>query len=238
MNAPFFPDPVFAWTFYGVLLAITAVAAYIDLRKLVIPKPLTLVTLVLGVVFSVVRVAWLGTNGQTEGVWSFPFVPIQGTWTGALAGLWFAVVGFFFAFALFFVMWVLGTCGGGDVKLFAALGTWGGVVLTLLLLLGTVIFVVLLALARLAWGLVGGGVRTTVRDYSVKGAARKGKYAGTQGGSDAPRPRKRLTAYSLSVCLSVAFVVLMWVLTHTAPRPEQSRMETPDNAQTLLGREE
>jgi prepilin peptidase CpaA len=209
MSAPFFPDSVFAWTFYGVLLGITAVAAYIDLRKLVIPKPLTLTTLVLGVVFSVVRLAWLGSNGKIATVL---LMPVQGMWTGALAGLWYAIVGFFFAFALFFVMWILGTCGGGDVKLFAALGTWGGVELTLFLLLFTVIFVVVLSLARLAWGLVGGGVRTTVRDYSLKGATRKGKHAGTQGGIDAKVPRKRLTAYSLSVCLSVAVVVLGLVL--------------------------
>jgi prepilin peptidase CpaA len=236
MRALFFPDPVFAWTFYGVLLGITAVAAYIDLRKLIIPKPLTLATLVLGIVFSVVRVAWLGSNGQVEAVLG---VPVQGLWTGGLAGLWYAVVGFCFAFALFFVMWILGTCGGGDVKLFAALGTWGGVELTLFLLAGTVGFVVLLSLARLAWGMVGGGVRATARDYSLKGAARKGKYAGTQGGMGAKRPRKRLTAYSLSVCLSVALVVLLLILVDNRTRQaeEQHRNGTRENTQTALSRE-
>jgi Flp pilus assembly protein protease CpaA len=184
-----------------VLVALTAVAAYIDLRTLTIPKRLNLLTLALGVVFSVVRSAWLGTTAEGEKVLWFG---AHGPWVGALDGLLYALVGILFGFALFFVMWVLGTCGGGDVKLFAAIGAWGGVTLTLWLLIGTIVYVVLLSALRLLWGALARGAKPTFKDYSLAGAATKGKRAGKQGYGDTKRTRRRLMAYSLSVALSVA----------------------------------
>jgi Flp pilus assembly protein protease CpaA len=203
MQHPFFPDPVFAWTFFLVLVALTAVAAYIDLRTLTIPKRLNLLTLALGVVFSIVRSAWLGSAGQGGEMFG---LASYGAWGGAVYGFLYALVGVFFGFALFFVMWILGTCGGGDVKLFAAIGAWGGVVLTLWLLVGTIVFVVLLSGLRLIWGMLAKGTKTTFKDYSLAGAATKGKRAGTQGYGDVKRTRRRLMAYSLSVVLSVVSV--------------------------------
>jgi Flp pilus assembly protein protease CpaA len=200
---PFFPDPVFAWAFFLVLVALTAVAAYIDLRTLTIPKPLNFLTLALGVVFSVVRSAWLGASGEGDQVLWFGS---HGPWIGALDGLLYALVGILFGFGLFFVMWILGTCGGGDVKLFAAIGAWGGVTLTLWLLIGTIVFVVLLSGLRLFWGALSRGAKPTFKDYSLAGAATKGKRAGKQGYGDVKRTRRRLMAYSLSVALSVVFV--------------------------------
>jgi Flp pilus assembly protein protease CpaA len=197
---PFFPDPVFAWTFFLVLVALTTVAAYIDLRTLTIPKRLTFLTLALGVVFSIVRSAWLGT---TEGGENVLWFGAHGPWIGALDGLLYALVGVLFGFALFFIMWILGTCGGGDVKLFAAIGAWGGVTLTLWLLIGTIVYVVLLSILRLVWGVLAKGAKPTFKDYSLAGAATKGKRAGKQGYGDVKRTRRRLMAYSLSVALSV-----------------------------------
>jgi prepilin peptidase CpaA len=202
MQYPFFPDTVFAWAFFLVLVALTAVAAYVDLRTLTIPKRLTLLTLALGVVFSVARTAWLGAEGKGEALW----FGAHGPWVGALDGLAYALVGILFGFALFFVMWILGTCGGGDVKLFAAVGAWGGVGLTLLLLIGTIVFVVVLSGLRLLWSVLSQGAKPTVKDYTLMGAGTKGKKAGTQG-YGAKRTRRRLMAYSLSVALSVATVL-------------------------------
>ena len=43
-----------------------------------------------------------------------------------LDGLLFTLAGVAVAFAIMFGMWVLGVCGGGDVKLYAAVGAWVG----------------------------------------------------------------------------------------------------------------
>src|SRR5262249_34679259 len=124
---------------------LTAVAAYVDLRREVIPKKLTLLVLGLGVLCSVLRCAWLGASGQGDKVLLFG---AHGPWIGALDGVVFALAGFAMGFALFFIMWILGTCGGGDVKLFAALGAWVGFQLALVLLIATLVIVSLFVVLR------------------------------------------------------------------------------------------
>jgi Flp pilus assembly protein protease CpaA len=193
MPSDFFPPPpAFAWLFCAALVALTATAAWIDLRRLVIPKSLTLTALALGVLLNGVRGAWLGAFGGA--VWK---LGANGATVGAADAVLFSAVGFATGFALFFVMWVLGTCGGGDVKLFAALGAWVGPLLTVFVLVGTLVLVVLFGMARLIGTVVFRGRRSAMRQYSAKAA----------GG---PTPRRRLTAYSLPVALSTA-CVLLWV---------------------------
>ena len=64
MPQPFFPHSVvLAWAFYVVLVGITFVATYTDLRNLTIPKWLTLPALGLGLLFNVVLGAWVGPEG-------------------------------------------------------------------------------------------------------------------------------------------------------------------------------
>jgi prepilin peptidase CpaA len=215
---PFFPDPAFAWTYYLVLVGLTVQAAYIDLRSLTIPKPLTLAALALGVVFNLARGAWMGAAGTESGVW---ILGAHGSLVGALDGLLFALTGFVVSFALFFVMWFLGTCGGGDVKLFAALGAWVGPTLAVVLLAGTLVLVVVLSIGRLVWTFFQRGLRPAVQDYSQRHAARGGKRAGRQGMPDAPRTRRRLMAYSLPVALSTA-LVLLWVFRVELQLPVQA----------------
>src|SRR5687767_1357088 len=134
---PFFPGPAFAWTFCLVLVGITLFATYTDLRRFTIPKTLTLFALALGLLFNTVRGAWMaGVEGSSGWV-----LGGQSGLVGALDGLLFALAGFGVGFGLFFVMWFLGTCGGGDVKLFAALGAWVGPTLAIYVLIGTLVFV-------------------------------------------------------------------------------------------------
>jgi Flp pilus assembly protein protease CpaA len=159
MEHPFFPGIAFGWTFYLTLVALTTVAAYQDCRRFVIPKWVTLPTLGLGFLFTVVRLAALGWSGHESRVL---LIPVAGLLSGASAGFCFSLVGFLVAFALFFVMYALGTCGGGDLKLFAAVGAWVGPLLTLALLGGTVAVVLLLVLGwaggrlMIGRGLAGG----------------------------------------------------------------------------------
>jgi len=156
---PFFPDTGFAWAFAVVLIALTALAAVYDTRSAVIPKWITLGTLGIGVVFNVVRGAWLGNLGSK--VWLLPD-PSLGL--GAVDGFLFALVGFAAGFGLFFVMWVLGVCGGGDVKLMAALSAWlGPIGVALLLIVSTAVLFVWVAGTMV----FGGGSLKSVRKQST-----------------------------------------------------------------------
>jgi Flp pilus assembly protein protease CpaA len=229
---PFFPDPVFAWAFFLVLAAITAVAAYIDLRTLTIPKPLVAVLLAAGVLFNIVRSAWLGAVGKGNVLW----FGAHGVWLGVLDGFVSALVGFLFAFVLFFVMFALGTCKGGDVKLFAALGTWGGFSFTLLLLICTIVFVVLIATAVMVWSLCFKGAQPTFRNYTLKKGVRVGKKG------DEKRPRRRLMAYSPAVVLSVFLIFIgdpnfRKELEFTKSAPEPTTAQQGDNQQARVPEE-
>ena len=144
MPRHFFADSlVLAWTYYAVVLGITLIATYTDLRRLLIPKWLTLPALAGGVIFH-------AALGAVRGPW-FVFNPNWGWFLGAADGLMFALAGFVVGFALFFVMFMAGACHGGDVKLFAAVGAWVGPVVAIFLLALTIVFVVVLAAGRLIW---------------------------------------------------------------------------------------
>jgi len=203
MPQPFFPNAVvLAWAFYLALVSVTLVATYTDLRFLLIPKWLTLPSLAVGVLLNVV----LGSLITDVPRGRFLFGG-EGGFLGALDGLVLALSGCVTGFGLFLVMFVLGTCRGGDVKLFAAVGAWVGPLLVVYLLLGTIVAVVLLAVVRLAWNLATHGFGSTYKDYTLRGAAgrRPGKRA------DEPKTtRRRLTAFSPAVALSAA-LVLLWI---------------------------
>lgn len=198
MHAAFFPDPVFGWVFYVVLMALLAGAAYTDLRALIIPKPLTLTLLGLGLLANLVRGAWLGGKGAS--VW---LLGEDGGWLGALDGLLFALAGFGLGFAIFFVLWVMGACGGGDLKLFAALAAWLGPSLCVLVLIATLVLVLLVSAARLVHKTSQRGVFAAVR--ATPGPTRKSDLG------KGPLPRYRLISYALPVAVATGLVVL-WVL--------------------------
>jgi Flp pilus assembly protein protease CpaA len=206
MPHPFFPGLLFGWAFYLVLTGLMVVAAYTDLRRMIIPKQLTLGALALGVVFNLVRGAWVGANGEGTGVW---LLGANGLFVGALDGLLYAAAGFAIGFGLFLIMWLLNTCGGGDVKLFAALGAWIGPALSVPVLAGTIVLVIVFSIARLAWGALTRGFGRTARVYSSKEAAKTRKQLGKDPAAAARKPR--LMTYSLPAAVSVA-VILLWVL--------------------------
>lgn len=188
---PFFPDPYFGWTFYAVLVAFTLVGAYLDLRRAILPKWLTLSLLAVGVVFNIVRGAWLASLGAQ--LW---WLPSGNPWLGALDGFLFSLVGFLSITALFVVFWFMKLCGGGDVKLFAALGAWIGFTYALFVMLGSVaVMVVLLFIRLLTGGLKPMAMQKRIKESQViQGGPGKGKW--------------RMT-YAFPVAVAVA-VVLLW----------------------------
>lgn len=186
----FFPDPLFGWVFYLSLLGLLAVASYNDQRFQIIPKKLTLALLALGIIFNLVRGGWMSAEGLA--VWSFPGGSV---WLGLLDGLLFSLAGFALGFTLFVIMWILGVCGGGDVKLFAAVAAWLGPTLAILVLLCTIFLVTALIFFRVVFTTITRG-RLSVAQLNSK----------TKSG----KPRLRLVWYSLPVAVAVA-VVVAWV---------------------------
>jgi prepilin peptidase CpaA len=210
MHTPFFPGPVFGWVYWLVLTALLGYAAYVDHRTMTVPKKLTLSALGLGLAFNLIRGLWLGFRGDE--VWSFG---IGGPLLGAGDGLAFAAVGLLLGFGLFFVMWLMGVCGGGDVKLFAALGAWVGPNLVIYVLVGTIVVVLVFTVAKIVMGLSA----ALVRAHPLGSLAVAGRLPAPTPASAGKRGRQRFMAYSLPVALSTT-VVLLWVMRvdlHLAP---------------------
>jgi prepilin peptidase CpaA len=200
MPKPFFPDPVFAWLFYAILVGLLLVATVRDFRTFVVPKAITITCLALGVAFNVARGAWLGTQDGGS-VWLLGESP--GLWLGALDGLLFSLFGFLVAFAAFFVLWVLGACGGGDVKLFAALGAWVGAWYAVFILVAANIILVCLAVVLIGGRALAMGQKPALYSLSeqkarAERAARKGR-----------KPRSRLMTYSFPLAVATS-LLLLW----------------------------
>ncbi len=153
MNGPpYFPSATVGWIFFLILMGFTVVAAWRDLKTRTIPKWIPLALLAVGIALQVTRGAWLGSQGET--VWIFG---AQGAALGALDAFLFAASGFVVGFAAFFAMWILRICGGGDVKLFAAVGVWIGPRWALWVLLGSTVVLVTLSMAWMLWAMVTRG---------------------------------------------------------------------------------
>lgn len=195
----FFPDPLFGWTFYLVLMGFLAVASYIDVKWIKIPRKLTVVMLGVGIVFNVARGMWLGSDPERT-VWVFSEA---GVGLGAIDGLLFALAGFAASLAMFLAFWIFGMVGGGDVKLFAAVGAWVGPVNFLFVLFGTGAAMILLTALTLIGRMVKAG---PMRAFYVNRNPQKNNAKKAQG----PRAKAgSLMTYALPVCLSTAVVVPM-----------------------------
>jgi Flp pilus assembly protein protease CpaA len=187
MTSAFFPNLPFGWAFLGCLGIVMALASYLDLKSAIIPKQLSVTSLGLGLLMNVIRGAWLGSQGQRA--WYFT---TTSTLIGGLDGLLFALAGFLFAFALFFVLWILGVCGGGDVKIFAAMGAWIGPRMTLYVLAVTLLIIAMIVLAQSIYAVFTGQLK--VKKVNP----------------DKP-VRRRLITFALPLTVAVA-VVVVWKL--------------------------
>lgn len=87
-------------TFFAATITVLSIAVYYDLRFRRIPNWLTLPALVFGLGYHLI--------------------------TGGLMGLGYSALGVAVGFAFFFLFYVLGGMGAGDVKLMAALGSFLG----------------------------------------------------------------------------------------------------------------
>lgn len=119
---PFFPDPVFAWVFCGLLFGFVGVAAFLDLKTGKIKNQLSVSLAAVGLILSLIRGGWMGAIEQP-----LSFLPTGSVWLGLADAFLFSLLGFVLAFGIMWVFWILNlAAGGGDVKLFAAIGIWIG----------------------------------------------------------------------------------------------------------------
>lgn len=208
MNGPFFPGVVFGWCFVGVLGLLLTIASAIDLRRMLVPKWLTLTALPLGLLFNLARGAALGVQGQP--VWA---LGSSGAFVGAADGLLFALAGFAVGFGIFFLFWLVRICGGGDVKLYAAVGAWIGPYLAFLVLVLLLLILMCFSFAQLAGRLLRGQSlaprRPAVQPVRLPTGLRGGQV-----------PRRLLT-FSLPLLLATV-PVLLWAFRadlHLVARP-------------------
>src|ERR1700722_5538351 len=138
MISLFFPSFVFGLCFTAALLVLLGAAAVIDVRTMLVPKRLVFVTLGAGAIATLLRGALLGASDQQ--VWC---LAPGGVWGGLADAFLFALCGVLVGFFATFALWILGVCGGGDVKLTAALGAWLGPTKLLVTLVVAVLVVVL-----------------------------------------------------------------------------------------------
>jgi Flp pilus assembly protein protease CpaA len=190
MTAFFFPSPALAWAYLVSLMTVLSAASVIDLKTLRIPKSLSLGLLAGGLAASVVRGAWLGLEGHS--VW---FFRSAGLMLGACDALFLSVCTAIVGFVLFLILWLLGMCGGGDVKLFTATAAWIDPFLAVSIMAFSLSLVCLWIVAAFFGRLISGRM-LQVRTSSDGPAAGKARLRG------------RRVSYSLPLAISTAIVLL------------------------------
>lgn len=164
----------------GVFLT-TALAAWSDWRSCRIPNALTVPAFVAGLVYQIVFHGWSGLSD---------------------AGLAFAV-----GFGTFFILWMVGGGGGGDVKLMGALSVWLGVKLTLYVMVVSTAFVVLGTLLLMVLSGLRKGLSGTQRRY----LAGRGTDARTRTSPETTEQRKQRRIMAYAVPLAFATWVILWL---------------------------
>ena len=202
---PFFPNPVFAWVWLALLMTAVGVAAYTDTKRAKVPNLLVVVTLIAGLLMNVIRGMWHAAINQAGAdpkhrAWLFE---TDSVWLGGLDGLLFGLIGFAVGFGVFFLVWMLGLIGGGDVKLFAALGGWLGMLHLGMAWLLSVGVLILWALAKL----LTVGFRPKKMQAAIK-QLQKAEDVAREAASKPGGSKKMRVTYSLPIAVAVLLLSL------------------------------
>lgn len=154
----------------------TLAAAISDLRIRKIPNKMTAPMCVSGIIYQVGFFGW--------------------------DGLWASLLGFTAGFGILFVLWMIGTAGGGDVKLMAALGPWLGWLMILKVLFCSLIIVTTGTIGIVAFGLLSQGLRRTKEQYISNSDKGKGETADQ-------RKKRRVMAFALPVALATWCILML-----------------------------
>lgn len=197
---PFFPNPLFAWGWVVLLLTAVGIAAYTDTKRALVPNKLVVATFAVGMILNLIRGTWQVAVGHP----TWLFGTTDNLWLGGLDGFLFGLIGFAVGFGVFFLLWMFGQMGGGDMKLFSALGGWVGV-----LHLG---FVWLMSIATLlVWALgkvVTGGLRPGQVRANIKHLQQSKAVAQEAANKPGGTKKMRMT-YGLPIAVAV-LVLTLW----------------------------
>ncbi|MES2788064.1 MAG: A24 family peptidase [Planctomycetota bacterium] len=129
-----YPD-ISGWVLIVCTSIFTLAAAWIDYRVQRIPNYLTLPAFFLGWVY---QLGFFGFSGLLDGL-----------------------QGFAIGFGMYFILWLIGSGGGGDAKLAGAVSVWLGFHRTLAMIVVSTIFVILGTGFVMLWGMLTKGVYKT-----------------------------------------------------------------------------
>lgn len=174
-------DPVLEKSVFVVIVAVyTLVTAWTDLRLRKIYNQVTVPMWVAGWIYH-------GIFHGGEGI----VIGLQG----------FAV-----GFGLFFTLWMIGSAGGGDVKLVGALSVWLGPGLTLKVILVSLIYVVIGTIAIVAGGVFRKGWQKTSERYARQNAKSDGENSETT----QQRAQRRVMGFAMPVALATWSVLALF----------------------------
>lgn len=173
------------------VIAFTVTASVIDYRTQRIPNKLTLPMFAAG---------W---------VYQLALCP-EGPWYGFKDGL----SGFAIGFGMFFLLWILGSGGGGDAKMVGALAVWLGFHKTIFLIILSTLIVIVVTGGLLLYGMLTRGVYRTKRDFIPDPKASKKKKSSLEL-LEFNRGRKGMT-YGLSVAIATILIVVSWSFVQAA----------------------
>lgn len=142
-----YPD-IAGWVLIVCASAFTLVAAVIDYRVQRIPNYLTLPAFFLGWVY---QITFYGFSGVLNGL-----------------------AGFAIGFGMYFILWLIGSGGGGDAKLAGAVSVWLGFNRTIGMIIASTVFVVLGTGFVMLWGMLTKGVYRT-KNQMLPGSDTSGK---------------------------------------------------------------
>ncbi|MDA1165113.1 MAG: A24 family peptidase [Planctomycetota bacterium] len=161
----------------------TVAAAVWDIRVKKIPNKLTLPFFGLGIVY---QLAFHGWAGLAEG------------------GLGFAL-----GFGLLFLMWMIGSGGGGDVKLMGGLAMWLGFKLTVMVLVGSMFVAIVGTMMVIVSSMFNRGLYNTKDKYLVAGKLKPGEKPKKE--TIEQRTNRRPMGYAVPVALAT-WTVVVWQL--------------------------
>ncbi len=165
--------------FLTAVVLYTAVAAISDYRFRKIPNKLTVPVCLAGLVYQIGFFGW--------------------------SGLQTALLGFAVGFGILFVLWMIGSAGGGDVKLMGGLSVWLGAGLTLKVLFCSLIFVAVGTGITLLYSLMSQGFRKTKAQYIQQSQGKKRRPETVD-----QRSTRRIMPFAMPVALATWCVLALF----------------------------
>ncbi len=175
-----------SWTpqqlvFVAGVIALTATAAYTDIRRHRIPNWLTLPFFAAGWIY----------QGWSHG------------WPGLQDGL----LGFAIGFGTYFVLWMVAGGGGGDVKLMGAISVWLGFRLTLYVMIISTLLVILDSAIVTLYTILRFGFRQFKKQYLATGKTdAQGKPI--FGETASQRRQRRIVPFAVPLAMAAWLVML------------------------------